>query len=528
MAKASMITVSSVFSGVPPLFASLSRIIAGDIDCSQACISAHSVDGSPYMVRPQAVLYPKTTSDLKHAISFAREYSIPLIVSGGMSASSGGSLGEGIVIDMTRYFSAIRHVNMLEHTITVDAGASIHDIRAKLSSWNLEIPVLEDEHSRATIGGLVATKSATSRSFYAGTIRDWVEGITVIVDSGEEHTLRDGITPSGRLLGIYQSVFPLLDEHGPILRAGKRELSDDATGYSLWSTSIGPRQLIDQITGSEGTLAIITSITLRVVPKKLHDLSIVFPVQSYALLETTTAIAKHHQAEALFMFDAAYRKLADTFHPLLIPAGLPEAPLYIIATFRGNDEHALGKYADAFLKALPSSTERHEIPERNLSKFTSYAFLHGLFKDYTKGTHMVATAGEGIIVPFHSYGECVQSLDEHLGKTGRPYALSGYIGSGHLAATTSFDAKSLSYESDLQDYREMLFTIVQTYKGGISAFGGDGLERTAALPMIFNEAVRGIFKKLKQAWDPQDIFNPGKKISITKEYLIKRAARTLE
>jgi FAD/FMN-containing dehydrogenase len=523
-----MLTVSSVFSSVPPLFASLSRVIAGDIDCSHASISAHSMDGSPYMVRPQAVLYPKTTSDLKHAISFAREYSIPLIVAGGMTASSGGALGEGIIIDMTRYFSAIRHVNMLEHTITVDAGASIHDIREKLSSWNLEIPVLEDEHSRATIGGLVATKSATSRSFYAGTIRDWVEGVTVIVDSGEEHALKDGVTPSGRLLGIYQSVFPLLDEHGPVLRAGKRELSDDATGYSLWSTSIGPRQLIDQIAGSEGTLAIITSITLRVVPKKLRELAVIIPVESYGLLETVSSIAKHHHAESLFMFDRAYRKLADAFHPLLIPASLPDASLYIVAAFRGNDEHELSKKTDAFLKALPSLPDRHEIPERNLSKFTSYAFLHDLLKEYSKGTHMVATSGEGIIVPTNSYGECAEALDIALGKTGRPYALSGYIGSGHIAATTSFDPQGLSYESDLQDYREMVFALVQTYRGGISAIGGDGLERTSALSMIFNEATRAVFKKLKYAWDPQDIFNPGKKLSISKEYLLKRTARTLE
>jgi FAD/FMN-containing dehydrogenase len=523
-----MITVSSVFSGVPPLFASLSRVIAGDIDCSHACIARHSVDGSPYKVLPQAVLYPKTTSDIKHAISFAREYSIPITASGAMSSLTGGALSEGIIIDMTRYFSHVRHVNMLEHTITVDAGASIEDVREKLSSWNLEIPVLEGEHSRATIGGLVATKSATSRSFYAGTIREWIEGITVVVDSGEEHALKDGITPSGRLLGIYQAVFPLLAEHGPTLRASRRELSDDATGYSLWSTSIGPRQLIDQIVGSEGTLAIITSVTLRVVPKKLHELSLLLAIPELSLLESSVSIAKHHQAEALFMLDDNYRKLIDIFHPLLVPQKTPSAPVYLIATFRGNDDHALAQKSESFLKALPHAAEKNELPERNVSKFTSYSFLHQLFRDYTKGQHMVATSGEGAIVPMHSYAEMFQSLDDLMGNDGRLYCLSGYIGSGHLAITASFDAQSLAYESDLQEYRENVCKIVQEYRGGISAVGGDGLERTAALPIVFNESVRSVFKQLKDAWDPNAIFNPGKKISISKDYLIKRATRTLD
>jgi len=524
-----MITVSSVFSGIPPLFADLSKIIAGDIDCSHACLLSHSMDGSPYHVRPQAVLYPKTTSDIKHAIAFAREYSIPLTVGGGMTAGSGGALGEGIIIDMTRYFSHIRQVNMMEHTVTVDAGVYIDDLREKLASWGLEIPVLQEEHSRATVGGLVATKSATASTFYAGTIREWIESLTVVVDSGEEHTLKDGITPSGRLLGIYQSVFPLLSEHGPILRASRREQSDDATGYSLWNTSIGPRQLMDQLVGSEGTLAAITTITLRVTQKKQHDRSLIVPISKVSLLETIVDIAKHHHAEKLFMFDANYRKLADAFHPLLIAQNVPPAPLYLLATFRGNEEHALTKKIETFLKALPLDTRaQYEVPERSVSKFTSHIFLHSLFNDYTKGTHMIATSGEGMIVPLHTYAECFSTIDEALGTEGRPYTLSGYIGSGHLAATSAFDAKSFSYEVDLQEYREKLFSIVETFRGGISAVGGDGLERTVALPGIFNEATRDIFKKLKEAWDPYTIFNPSKKIAIAKDYLIRRAARSLE
>ncbi len=475
------------------------------------------------------MLYPKTTSDIKHAISFAREYSIPLTVAGGMSAGSGGSLGEGIIIDMTRFFSHIRHVNMMEHTITVDAGATIDDIREKLSFWNLEIPVLQEEYSRATIGGLVATKSATKSTFHAGSIREWIEGMTVVVDSGEEHTIQDGITPSGRLLGIYQSVFPLLTEHGPTLRAARREASDDATGYSLWNTSIGPRQLLDQLVGSEGTLAIITSITFRVVPKKIHATTLLLPVPKNDVLETYINIAKHHQAEMCFMFDAAFRKLTDTFHPLLIPQNLPEAPYYLLVTLRGNDEHSLANRCKLLKKALPEAIESNwEVPERNAAKLASHLFLRSLFKDYSKGSQMVATAGEGIIVPFHSYNECIRALDEILGKEGRPYTITGYAASGHIAVISSFDAKSLAYESDLQAYRDALCTVVQTFKGGISAVGGDGLERTAALTMVYNEATRAVFKKLKEAWDPHSTFNPSKKLHIAKDYLIRHAVRSLE
>ncbi len=521
-----MRTVSSMFSGVPPLFSHVANIISGDIDCSQLSLQAHATDGSPYQVRPQAVIYPKTTSDIKHVIAFAKEYSIPLTVCGGITAASGGALGEGIILDMTRYFSHIRHVNMMDHTVTVDAGVTIDELRLKLAGWNLEIPVLQPEDSRATVGGLVATKSATRSTFYAGTIREWIEGMTIVVDSGEEHAIKDGITPSGRLLGIYQSIFPLLSEHGPTLRAARREQSDDATGYSLWNTSIGPRQLLDQLVGSEGTLAVITSVTFRVVPRKPHNHTLLITIPENSLLETSVTIAKHHHAEALYMFDHAFRHMTDTFHPLLLRPEIPETPYYLLTTFQDTDAEQASKKGKMFLKALPFPCEEYAIPEKNVYKLSSHTFLHSLFTTYTKGAHMIATSAEGLIVPIHSYSACIQALDEALLKSGLLYTLSGYAGSGHIALTASFDGKSQTFERDLQEFRELVCGIVAHFKGGISAVGGDGLERTTALPFVFNEATREVFKKLKAAWDPAGIFNPGKKIAIQKEFLLKHAIRT--
>lgn len=524
-----MVMASKVFSSIPPLFSKLARVLSGDMDCSELALKSHSIDGSPFGVRPQAVLYPKTTTDIKHAIAFAREYQIPLTVCGGGTAASGGSLGEGIIIDMTRYFSQIRHVNMMEHTVTVDAGVRIDDLKERLAAWNMELPPLEQEYSRASVGGLVATKSATSGTFHVGTIREWVEGVTVVVDSGEEHHIEDGVTPSGRLLGIYQSVFPLLLEQSPTLRAARREMSDDATGYSVWNTSIGPRQLLDQLVGSEGTLGIITSVKLRVVPKKKHTASILVPVAALGLLRTYADVARHHRAEKLFFFDETFRRLADMFHPSLVPPLPEQTPYALVVTFKHDTSETLRGVIQTFLRALvKTDSEWCELDEQTASKLMSYAFLASLVHDYFKGTHIASTSTNGIIVPLRTYTECLAELDAEAGKTGRLYMATGYVGSGHMAMTTCFDTQSSSYEQDLQEYRERMFSIVEHYHGGISAVGGDGLERTASLPSVYNEATRAIFKQIKEVWDPLSIFNPSKKISISKDYLIKHTVRSLE
>lgn len=528
MVKASMTTESESPPSIPPFFARLAEIISGDMDCSYACLKAHSVDGSPYSLRPQTVLYPKNTTDIKHAIAFAQEYNMPLTPCGGMQARSGGALCEGIIIDMTRYFSRIKNMNIMEHTVTVDAGVPIDDLIEKLDSWNMEIPVLEKEHTPATIGGLVATKSATGSTFHTGSIREWIEGVTIVVDSGEEHHLKDGISPSGRLLGIYQSIFPLLSKNGAILRASRRECNDDATGYSLWNISIGPRQLMDHIVGSEGTLAIITSVTFRIIPKKRHTASVLFPISKLAILKTTIDIAKHHQAERIFIFDETFRNMTAMLHQGFFEESLPATMCTLLVTLRDDDQETLTKRMHMLSKNIPASVQSYRIDEEKAVQLASKTFLRSLFLGYVKNAHVIATAGEGIIVPLHVYASCMESLDKMLGLSGRLYTITGYAGSGHISITTAFDGHNLAYAHDLQTYRENIFSIVQDFKGGISAVGGDGLERTVALPYVFNESTLSVFKKIKECWDPQSIFNPSKKIHITKEYLSRHTISSLE
>lgn len=514
-----MITVSNVFSGIPPLFADLSRILSGDIDCSHQAIESHSTDNSPYTIHPQAIIYPKNTTDIKHTIAFSREYGMPLTVRGGGSASTGGSLGEGIILDMSRYFTRIRQVNMMEHTVTVDAGVTLGELQEKLSVWNMEIPVLPRErHGKTTVGGFVATKNATPNSFYAGTIREWIEGMTVVVDTGEEHHIKDGITPSGRLLGIYQSVFPLLSEHAPTLRAARREEGDDATGYFLWNTSIGPRQLVDELVGSEGTLGIITSVTFRVTLTKPHNAWLLVPTTK-ELIQTSLDIAKHHRAEALHMFDATHRDLVDKLHPGTLPADLENSPFYLLVAFRDNDAHTLSLRTATFLRSMPQSEKTKEVDEKLAFSLASRENTHHLLLAYSQKTQILATFGEGIIVPKESYCNCLEKLDDELGKTGQLYVLGGHAGSGHISVTALFDPRAPSYENEIFRYNEKICRVVEEFKGGLSAVGGDGLEKSAYLSHVYNDATLKVFALIKKAWDPLSIFNPSKKTGVTLDYL---------
>jgi FAD/FMN-containing dehydrogenase len=485
----------------------------------------YSTDGGAYYIRPQAVIFPKHVGDIKQIIIFAREYSLPITVCGGQSAETGGALTEGVIIDMTRHFNRIRHVNMMEHTVTVDAGVTISELASTLNKWNMELPILEEKDKDGTIGGLVSTKSATPKSFHYGTIREWVEGMTIVVDTGEEHHVKDGITPSGRLLAIYQKLFPLMGEYGPQLRANRRENADDASGYSLWETSIGPRQLLDQLVGQDGTLGIITSITLRVAPKKLFSITTVIALPSTQLLMTTLDTAKQFDADHIFMYNDTFAKHAETINPHLI-AKTEDAPYFLLISFRDMVESRLRQQLSSFAKALQSPNLnyiRSDGETRNTLSLNSFA--NTLLSNYAQGAHQPIPLATGIITTHTHYKDLLEELDHYMSSSGKIYTITGYAGSYHLSVTALFDPKSLAYEKDILDITNGIYSIVKKYKAGISATGGDGLARTPYLHLLYNEPTFAIFKKIKEVWDPLSIFNPSKKLDITTDYLYKHTRR---
>ena len=520
MERVSMTMASSLLTRVPPLFLELANIIAGEIDCSLSAITQYSTDTSPYVVMPQAIIYPKNSTDIKHILAFAREYAMPVTVRGSGKGSNGSALGEGIIIDMRRYFSQIRNVNMMENTVTVDVGVCVGDLLEKLHGWHLDLPLLLASDRETSVGALLATKSATGSSFHHGTIREWVEGVTVIVDNGEEHKLADGITPSGRLLGIYQSVFPLLTKEGGVLRAAKPKSHDDGTGYNLWNTSIGPRQLIDQLVGSEGTLGIITSVTFRISPHKQHLLTTCIPVANRKLLAAYIEIARHHKAEHVFVYDEAFMQMAERYHSTLVPFFL-EVPYVLLVTHTAQDREKLHKTMHNFRNALPLETHLLKTIDdiKTLERITNTGFLFSLYSQYTNNALIPITVGDGIIVTIHQINPLLSQLEEYLNSLGKLYTITGNIGSGQISVITLFDPRVKSYENDVFLYTKNIFSMVQNYGGGISATGGEGLARTPYLSYVFNDAALTIFKTIKNIWDPLSILNPGKKTNITTTYL---------
>ncbi len=523
MEKSSMTTEFTRLKEVSPLFTSLGEKLIGDIDCSYEALSKNSKDGSSCRIWPRAIIYPKNNSDIKEVLSFSLEYKIPVAVRGKGSCESGGSLTEGIHLDLTRYFDQIKNIDVLNNSTVVETGVIISDLKNKLNSWGLEIPLFTEENKHKSIGGIIANKEVNDMSLLHGSIREWVDGITVILDNGEEHKIEEGITPSGRLLEIYEKIFPLLSKNDEVIRIAKPQTIFNTSGYDIWSHSIGPKKLMDLIIGSQGTLGIVTSVKLRTSPKtKIHS-SIACNLKSYKEVTEVIDIFNHNNAESIFCFDETVFKLTQKYKNYLTEKLITQEDSFItlVGTIKANSQNDIRHKENLLLNSLPIKIEDKKILDEYETE--NYKLIANsakeLLEKYGNKKLIPILLTDDIIIPTKSLSTFLEETNNLISKRGIIYTITGNIGYGHISIIPLININSNSSDDSLFFLTKDLFSLVKKYHGSISGTKNDGIARTPFLNLIYNMQIVEIFKEIKTIFDPNFVFNPGKKTTIDLNYL---------
>lgn len=247
---------------LPSMFLDLKKNLDSDIFCDRETLINYSYDKSPFQIMPMAVVFPESSNDIKEVISFARDNNMCVSPCGYKSGDKGSFLSLGIVVDMSKHFNKINNVDLINNTVTAQAGVKVSDLIKKLTDSGLSAPIFNQTYSESSLGGLISKGSPNTKEY--GKISDWIEGLSIILDNGEEHKINSSSNLSGRLLSICEN----------LNRERSRLLLKDLSGAdisipNIWTKKLGSREIIDLITGSEGSFGIITEVTLRV--KKLEN-----------------------------------------------------------------------------------------------------------------------------------------------------------------------------------------------------------------------------------------------------------------
>ena len=287
----------------------------GDISTDKHLLDRYSTDESIFSIRPQVVLQPKTQDDINVATAvIAKETknfaSLSLTPRAAGTGLSGGSLTDSVVIDVCAHLHQIGEIShhQDEVHITVEPGVMWRDMEHRLKRAGYYVPCYASSKDIASVGGAVGNNSAGAETLRYGHCADWVTELDIVLHDGKTYTVKPltfaqykkAIKKKSAYATILQNLFSLLEKNAAEIKKNHPKTHKNTAGYNLWDVlpqgvaafkkGKGQFNPIKLVAGSQGTIGIVSSITMRAIPLPQHTTLLVVPV--FDLQEATKVIKK--------------------------------------------------------------------------------------------------------------------------------------------------------------------------------------------------------------------------------------------
>ncbi len=514
----------------------LRRYIDGEVRFDAVTRKLYSTDASIYQIEPVGVVIPKTAAALQTAVQIALEMHVPIIARGGGTSLSGQSIGPGLVLDCSKYLNQILDIDPVLQIARVQPGVVLDQFNRELARHELMFGPDVATASRANLGGMIGNNSAGSHSIVHGKTIDHVRKLRVILSDGKTHELgpvdwqrQDDRTFLGQL---HRRVWQIATDNAVEIRHRFPRILRRVSGYNLdafvaydsnrvmgntplesYATKAGLHQLL---VGSEGTLGVMLDAELNLVPRpKVVGLLIPQFVSLAAALDAV-AICLEMQPAAVELMDQKLIELARNNLSLRETAaaltGTPEALLMV--EFAGDDFRfvtdrivklqAKLQGLPGLIATLPAIEASQRQPLWNLRN-AAVPLLLGVPGDRKPVAFIEDTA----VAPEH-LPRYVARFKEILHKHGTDGTFYGHASVGCLHIRPVLNIKDPTDLTRMRAITEDITDLILEFGGSLSGEHGDGLARSEWSRKMFGDVVYNAFCQVKDAFDPQHLFNPGK------------------
>ena len=524
----------------------LQAILKGEVEDSSEILEEYSKDASLFEVKPRLVVFPKNTEDVKSLVRFVKKHpgeNLSLTCRSGGTDMTGGPLTKSIVVDMARYFNNILEIK--EHRARVQPGVWYRDFEQEAAKQNLLLPCYPASKDICTLGGMVANNAGGEKTLRYGKTEDYIMELKVVLQDGEEYVVKSLLAQELQakmaLKGFegefYQKLYTLVKENDSLLLDAKPKVSKNSAGYYLWNIwNEATFDLTKLFVGSQGTLGIITEITFKLVVPKKHSTLLVLFLYNFAPLAKLTNTLLKHKPESLESYDdhtlrfamshipdfvkllkGSIITLAFQFIPevlMFFKGGLKLPKLVVLAEFTGDSEAEVYQKANAAKKDLAGFKLQMRITKSDkeeLKYLTVRRQSFNLLRHHVKGKR-AAPFIDDIIVPPEALSEFLPKLRYILSQYKKiVYTIVGHVGDGNFHIIPLMNLKREENRALIIPLMEQVHKLIFSYGGSMTAEHNDGIIRTPFLEDMFGKEVVDLFSKTKDIFDPQNIFNPGKK-----------------
>lgn len=472
----------------------------------------YATDASPYQIIPQAVAFPRSARQASSIIQAAGQAGISIIPRGAGTGLSGGAIGDGVVVDFARHNRMIGRLDLERRTVRVGPGVILDQLNAFLRPHGFRFGPDVAPSSRATIGGMIANDSSGAHTPVYGTTGLHVASLDIVLSDGQMVEVGEGGDSLPRQRSLIESIvsFNALT----IAERFPPGLLKRWPGYGLARAAENPANLLRILSGSEGTLAAITSAELKIVPIPeergvglFFFSSVAEAMQATEQLLDLKPAAIEHIDRPLFDQTRGQREFQAARDLLDLDARPCEAILIVEFFDHVRDKLALLEKKNLGLrKLIPQSQSQAnliwEVRKAGLSLLTS-----------RKGDAKPACFIEDAAVRPRDLPAYANALGDLMRRVGVSASYYGHAASGLLHVRPVLD---LYNADDLKKYRQIadeVSALVLQFKGSLAGEHGVGMARTEYLKQQVGEELYGLMREIKRSFDPNNLFNPGKIIS---------------
>ena len=518
------------------LLLELGASLQGQMATDSLSKTLFATDASVYRKTPLAVAFPESVSDIQKLVRFAGKHSIGLIPRTAGTSLAGQCVGDGIVVDVSKHFTKIIHLDEQKKQVTVQPGVIRDELNLFLAPYGLFFGPNTSTSNRCMIGGMVGNNSSGTTSIQYGVTREKVVSLKSILSDGSEVEFKaiSKLDFENKTAGktvessIYRNIYNELSDkeiRREIISAfPKPEIHRRNTGYavdellqnSLFESSEEEFNMCKLLSGSEGTLAFTTEITLQLddVPPKLAAMV----VTHYSTLEdclSDVAPVMKHSLHTCEMMDRTIldctknnrEQLKNRFFVEGDPAAL------LMLEIKADSESDLERQMTALQSTIALSGLSYANPiltgiDINKAIELRKAGL-GLLGNMVGDRKAVACI-EDTAVAVEDLKDFIKEFTEIMKGYGQEAVYYAHAGAGELHLRPILNLKQSADVGMFRAITTDVAKLTKKYRGSFSGEHGDGIVRAEFIPLMIGKANYDLLKRVKSYFDPQNIFNPGK------------------
>ncbi len=480
----------------------------GRFETSPIVCAAYSEAAGPLRIVPRAVAIPESIRDLVSLVEYAHTEGTFLTPRGSGSGMPGGNLSSHVVVDMCFLRDTLQISD--DGIATVSSGRTYRELSDLGVHRGLRLPPNPSSGDFCTLAGMVSTNAAGPRSVKYGSVRKWVQAIELVTADGETGWVDRAASSPTRDLTVLSRLEaqarPDVERLRDSIAAKFPKTTKNSSGYAL-DEYLNSKSPVDLIIGSEGTLALISRIRFALDPLPSVTGVLRLAIADLDVLSDIVATIKSLDPSAVELLSSSLlRHSAGDFG-----LDLADVEAVLLVEFEGSTNREIRNFltdgancCSRYCHSVEGATERSTIDQLwSIRHAASSALAHS--PEERRSLQII----EDGCVPVSQLGGYLKGVHQIASDVGLEIVAFGHAGDGHLHVNALVDVTDPKFQKRLSDLLEQVTALLLELGGTPSGEHGDGRLRAGLLEKFYGEEIVGLFRRVKLAFDPTGILNPG-------------------